>query len=298
MNIFELGFTVYLIMIYSCLSVPLGKKNLSNVYAFFDWMKTTSPNPHTSTTKYPVQFIPSNELFIEKGKKKVKKIKRKKSSGSSNDINFSTSARVSSQVTSKISEERSAITEPATINETVTHITSEKSEESTAITVPTTLDKMVNTSASLSYNITCERPISFFDEYIPDGILESLTEVVLTTTESSFNGTLGSRLSAKPRNGYGGYNNQSYGSHYLSDLAVLFLALIPIALVLGAAAAFALNGSSSTTNTVVSAAANQQQQQQQQQPNNNNANQFPIIILNFIPEETTTAAPEEETTTA
>ncbi|KAK2713914.1 hypothetical protein QYM36_009711 [Artemia franciscana] len=225
------------------MSVPLGKKNLSILYNFFDWMKSTSPDTDRSTTKHPVQFIPSNEIFIKKGKKKVKKNKREKSSIWSNDISFSTSAPLQhSRNASGKSEESSLTVESAIFNERALQITSEKSEENSLVTATTILNETINSSDSLSYNVTCDRLKNCFDEYIPEGFLESLTEVVLTTTESSFNSKIGASLSAKPRNGYGGYNNQSYGSHYLSDLAVLFLALIPIALVLGAAAAFALNG--------------------------------------------------------
>lgn len=54
------------------------------------------------------------------------------------------------------------------------------------------------------------------------------------------------------------------------DFSPLFLALIPLALVLGAAASFALS-SAVTSNTAV-ATAQQQQQQQEASNSNNNAN--------------------------
>lgn len=59
-----------------------------------------------------------------------------------------------------------------------------------------------------------------------------------------------------------------YGAVPFVDFSPLFLALIPIALFLGAAAAFALSVATSSSTAVASA----QQQQQQQEENNNNNN--------------------------
>lgn len=60
----------------------------------------------------------------------------------------------------------------------------------------------------------------------------------------------------------------NYGAHPFVDFSPLFLALIPIALFLGAAAAFALSVATSSSTAVASA---QQQQQQEENNNNNNA---------------------------
>ncbi len=64
----------------------------------------------------------------------------------------------------------------------------------------------------------------------------------------------------------------TYPSHYPAmtvDFTPIFLAIVPIALFVGAAAAFALSTASSSNSAV--ATANQQQQQQEDNNNNNNA---------------------------
>lgn len=66
-----------------------------------------------------------------------------------------------------------------------------------------------------------------------------------------------------------GLSYQSYHpGNYAVDFSPLFLALIPIALFLGAAAAFALSVATSSSTAVATA---QQQQQQEESSNNNNA---------------------------
>lgn len=63
-------------------------------------------------------------------------------------------------------------------------------------------------------------------------------------------------------------NHYSVPGPYAVDFSPLFLALIPIALFLGAAAAFALSVATSSSTAVATA---QQQQQQEESSNNNNA---------------------------
>jgi hypothetical protein len=70
------------------------------------------------------------------------------------------------------------------------------------------------------------------------------------------------------RNYDGGYHHPS-PVHI--DFSPIFLAIVPIALFLGAAAAFALATASSSSSSAA-AAAQQQQQQQEASNNNNNAN--------------------------
>lgn len=70
------------------------------------------------------------------------------------------------------------------------------------------------------------------------------------------------------RNYDGGYHHPS-PVHI--DFSPIFLAIVPIALFLGAAAAFALATASSSSSSAA-AAAQQQQQQQEAANNNNNAN--------------------------
>lgn len=65
------------------------------------------------------------------------------------------------------------------------------------------------------------------------------------------------------------------------DFSPLFLALIPLALVLGAAASFALS-SAVTSNTAVATAQQQQQQQEASNSNNNNANSNSNSILALL----------------
>lgn len=65
------------------------------------------------------------------------------------------------------------------------------------------------------------------------------------------------------------------------DFSPLFLALIPLALVLGAAASFALS-SAVTSSSAVATAQQQQQQQEASSNSNNNANSNTNTILSLL----------------
>ncbi|KAK2713550.1 uncharacterized protein LOC136041099 isoform X2 [Artemia franciscana] len=283
MNVLEFGLAAYFLLIYSCVSIPLGEQNFSSIYPFFDWLKTTPPNPYKSTTISSVQFIPSDVYLTKRGKKKVKRVKSKQ-----RKIAHSSFGGAASNML---------------LNPVTPHASTAKPEENfTATTTSPTVENIKSFNGS-SYNTTYSTLEGYVAELIPDEVLESLTEVVLTatTTEPSFIHRMETRFPTEPRNGYGGgYNNQSYGTHYLSDLAVLFLALIPIALVLGAAAAFALNGSRTTatgTGQTQTNAGTGTANNVNNNPNNNNNNnnqRFPVIIINLIPETTEATTTEAE----
>jgi hypothetical protein len=96
-------------------------------------------------------------------------------------------------------------------------------------------------------------------------------EEVISSDESTVSAntkSVGTAVTVRNGRNYdGGY----HASPVHIDFSPIFLAIVPIALFLGAAAAFALATASSSSSSAA-AAAQQQQQQQESANNNNNAN--------------------------